>query len=62
MLTLVENGVSTNILEGRFDTVQAVGDGGCLGRKCNLDDKQAHKDIDSWMNNFLDKGEHAGHP
>ena len=48
-------------LEGRFAKVRAVGDDGCLGRSCALSDDAARKDINSWMDGFLGKGNHAGH-
>ena len=41
--------------------VRAVGDEGCLGRSCQLSDKASRDDLNSWMDGFLNKGEHAGH-
>jgi hypothetical protein len=41
--------------------VRAVGDEGCLGRSCELSDEASRKDLESWMDSFLNKGEHAGH-
>ena len=37
-----------------------MGDDGCLGRSCNIDDKTARNDIDAYMDS-LNKGPHAGH-
>lgn len=61
MLVSMDGAQPWDALEGRFADVQAVGDEGCLGRSCALSDDAARKDINSWMDGFLGKGNHAGH-
>eukprot|EP00286_Rhodomonas_abbreviata_P010273 CAMPEP_0181327018 /NCGR_PEP_ID=MMETSP1101-20121128/21846_1 /TAXON_ID=46948 /ORGANISM="Rhodomonas abbreviata, Strain Caron Lab Isolate" /LENGTH=506 /DNA_ID=CAMNT_0023435587 /DNA_START=7 /DNA_END=1527 /DNA_ORIENTATION=+ len=40
---------------------RAVGDLGCIGRKCQLSDSDSRKDLSDFFGTFLDHGAHAGH-
>lgn len=52
------------LLDGTLDSqskFRAVGDVGCLGRKCELTDDASRKDLNTFFGNFLNHGAHAGH-